>query len=268
MTATRSIRLRNPLSPGLTGSTVLFRSALSVGGHGTVRDMTIPHELIDAFGGLLLLAKLSDGLAATWTPDIPQSASGVVAGCEWHHVWLETKDIADNGVSFAQQGLAALLATFGPDSLSALSVAVAVDDVDQVPELGPWGNSFALVNLSRAEADTLTRAPRALWRSSLRTRAERSLALIERRPSLRDKTNKAEALFSSLGRLDRFAKWLPPGLDPRSLVMVPTPSARSMATVVFWSRGPYQAMVIAGAATHPVVLKRGELTKAWRRIFL
>jgi hypothetical protein len=255
-------RLANPLSPALAGSTCLFRFVATVAGATAARELRLPHDLTDAFGGLLLVADLAARLGATFVPSLPPVSTGRCDDWLWSHYWVEAAPTAGDVRTLTQRVIGALTNAPLLESAGAWSVATAADELRDVPGAGAWGNSLAPVELDRDELRRLCAAPRAEWHAELATRGERALAALARRPSLAARRSRARVLVSSIGRLERLP-WAPP-VDPRSFVMAPTPSTPEMTTVVMWSRGPYQALTITGAATQAAVARADEIAACWR----
>jgi hypothetical protein len=223
--------------------------------------MRLPHQRTDAFGGLMLLASMAKAQRLAFAPAFSEQTEGSCEGYRWLHAWTAARGRGGTGQTFTQRFVEELLAMFDETRLPSLSLAVALDDPAALPKAGVWGNSLALVNLKRAELHQALGLARDTWHTALQERGHSIKCLLERRPELATRA-RTSMLVSSIGRLERL-EWAP-ALDPRSLMMVPTPGRSDLATIVLWSSGGFQALTVAAVSEHPLLERYADLLDAWR----
>lgn len=252
--------LLNKISPSIEFVNGLneHRGFLSISGEDArTVVLDVPHDQTDAFGGLMLLSSL--GVSALRTEQREGSCQGSNEGYCFRHFWRRAEVVRDTR-TFTQRFINELLFRLESQELGEqVALPVAMDDLGTIDETSLWGNSLVIVTYSLKELLAHCQLPRDEWNSELKIRAERTIRIIKRR---KPRSLSCRLLISSVGCIARLP-WAP-GLDPSSLMMVPTPIESESANLVVWSNRGIQGMSICCEADHPLLQRWGLVLDAWK----
>ena len=227
--------------------------------HNRVR-VSIPHEKIDAFGGIYFVKDLF-AAGAVEILDKRELSESVVDDYAllFSSFSFSEKDIPKRPQTVTQRFLGELIRSFSW-SQEPLAVVVAMDDLNLIDDTNFSGNSLSFVQAQSQRFKQVCDSDAATWRKFLQLRASRALETHEVKSAITP-----HLVLSSLGNVDRYP-WCPK-LNSSDFKMFPTPNDPNTANLVIWSHGDTFAVSLAASKAHPVYKDFTKITQIWRGIF-
>ena len=198
--------------------------------------LSIPHETADGFACLLILDQLRATAPYSGVPS--GERRGDTGQATYVHAWQKHESQSRGSQTYTQRIIGSVLETSLSSRFQTVAIPVALDDLASLSSKDLWGNSFVINTYSVPELRALAQESKALWNLQLQQRAERTLKILRRRPSVSPLKN--TILFSSMGELSRLV-WSPK-ICPSSMVMTMTPITNDCANVLIWSNNGVQGI--------------------------